>query len=202
MGAKPSAIPQRGEQHLKNWRKLAMVMEFDTDVNTDFSEPPPAGKYHVSCIGFIEENDKGHMELEFEVLAGTVPHQEGRTKKMIWFNSTKMARWFHRLAIQAGLITQKELDELKAKGEFAKYDFELLKGRQFMVEITDEEGDDGTKYERIQPWHIWSPDDPKCAKWPKNEKFLKKAGYDVAKPAAKSETKKEEPDPDKLMEDF
>lgn len=178
-----------------------MVMEFDTDVDTDFSDPPPIGKYHVVCIGFLEENEKGNMELEFEVLKGTVAGMEGRTKKMIWFHSTKMARWFHRLAIQGGLITQKELDDLKAKREIAKYDFELLKDRQFMVEITEDKGDDGTIYERIQPWHIWTPADPKCAKWPKNEKWLKKGGYEVAAPA-KSSSKKEEPDPDRVLENF
>lgn len=177
-----------------------MVMEFDTDVNTDFSEPPPVGKYHAVCIGFLEENDKGNMELEFEILAGTVPKMEGRTKKMVWFQSTKMARWFHRLAIQGGLITQKELDELKAKREIAKYDFELLKGRQFMIEITEDEGDNGT-YERIQPWHIWSPADPKCEKWPKNEKWLKKGGYEVAK-SAKTTSKKEESKGENVLENF
>lgn len=178
-----------------------MVMEFDTDVDTDFSEPPPVGKYHVSCVGFVEENEKGNMELQLEVLAGTVPNQEGRVKKMVWFQSTKMARWFHRLAIQGGLITQKELDALKAKGEFASYDFEKLVGRQFMVEITEDKGDDGTVYERIQPWHIWSPDDPKCAKWPKNEKFLKKGGYTVTS-SGKADDKKEEPAGEKVLEDF
>lgn len=170
-----------------------MALEFDTDVDTDFSEPPPVGKYHVTTIEVVEENDKGNMDLTFEVLAGTIKGMEGRTHRTTFFMTTKMARWFHRLAIVGGLITQKQLDEMKAKGETASYDFTKLKGRQFMVEVTKDKSEDGTKeYSRIQPWHIWSPDDPFCSGWPKNEKWLKDGGYEVQS-SGKSSGKQEAP---------
>lgn len=177
-----------------------MVKELSTETDLDFSEPPPPGKYHVVCIDVIEEDDDMNMVLTFEVLAGTVKHMEGRTKKCIFRDSTKMIKWIHRLAIVGGLITQEKLDDLKAKGEFAAYDFTKLNGRHFMIEITADsyEKDGDTKHvERIQPWHVWSVDDPKCANWPKNTKMLQKAGYDV-KSDSKQESKPAESKPDML----
>ena len=166
-----------------------MALQFETTEKLDFADPPILGKYHFLIVDVDEAGDQGELTLSLEALAGTATGMEGRIKKYKLYPNTKMIKYFHKLAITLGLTTQEQYEKLQAAGQAASYDFVSCKGRHVMGEILEDSYQkDGATHvtERIQPWDLYSVDDPKVASWPKNAKMLKAAGYNIgAAPAAK-----------------
>lgn len=166
-----------------------MAFTVDTDDLGALSDPPAPGEYHIAFTEVDEEGgNSGEMVVEMEVLAGTIEGMEGRTHRMYYPHTTNFSKFIHRLALVSGLVTQEQLEAAKKEGAGIEYDFSKIVGRQAMIRLHEDEYQ-GSKRLKMAPFHIWSVEDPTCARWPKHEKMLKKAGYTVDKPA-KSEPAK------------
>lgn len=164
---------------------MAINTEFDEGWNPDRADPPAPGRYHVAIVALDENGGKrNEMVVDFEVLSGTVEGQSGRVQREYFQKTIKAMGRIHQLALACGMVTVEQLKAWKEAGTPPTYDFEgTAIGRQLMIELTEEEYE-GKKRVRCG-FSMFRVDDPKCASWPKNAKFLADAGIKVpdAKPA-------------------
>lgn len=138
------------------------------DQSSGMYEPPLAGRYHarVKAADDSGTNPKypGKIMVEFEVLAGTTPNQEGKTISL--FVDTTRARNIERLvhlAIVLGLMKPNEKKDVQ---------FIEALGRDCVIEAQDNEYTDKTGVQRktrqIAWVGFWPVDDPDVADVPKN----------------------------------
>lgn len=168
-------------------------MAFEVPVN-DFDpekyDTPAAGRYHL-CVDDVEEDggEKGEMIVHFEVVAGTVPNQEGKKIREYFAKSAKAFGKIHQLALALGMVSAEDLKRMKAEGRSPTYDFPGQIGQQLHGDLQEEEYN-GKKYVKIG-YRLYRIDDPRCASWPKNAGMLKQAGIvvpPVPPPASNGQT--------------
>ena len=180
-----------------------MALQIGTDDLGKMEDPPAKGNYHVAITVVDEEGgNSGEMIVDMEILAGTTPQQEGRIWRAYYPPTIAFAKFFHRLAISTGLTTMEEVKKAELEKRGITYEFTKMVGRQLMITLHDEEYNGETRT-KMAPFHVWSVIDPKCASWPKNEKMLKKGGYEIAKAESKTTAKHETiPANESLLDDI
>lgn len=157
------------------------VDDWDGDVTR-----PNSGKYHVSVIRVEEEGgQRGEMLVDYEVLAGTTPKQEGMVHRDYFSKSAKALKRIHKFAIAVGMITADELDAMKERNEYPTYNFEEdAVGRQLCVELAEETYQGRTSVKC--GFGMFRVDDPKVDQWPKHQALLSRCGYEIDKSMASS----------------
>ena len=142
--------------------------DIDTDkLDGGFQRVMP-GKYHVQ-VKDVEFNDKQEMVVQYEVMAGTCPGQEGKTFRD-WFYPSPAARSrAFQFAVASGITTQEELEELKRqRRSFNRWKDAV--GQHLKVELFEEEynGEMKTKC----GFGIWHLNNPKAKDVPINKGVL------------------------------
>jgi hypothetical protein len=158
---------------------MAINTAFDDGWSPDRVDGPESGRYHVA-ISAIRENggNRGEMIVDYEVLAGTTPGQEGRVHRDYFAVTIKAMSRIHQLAMAVGMITAEQIKTLMEANTPPSYDFEgFAVGRQIMVELTEDEYQ-GKKRVKCG-FGIYSVNDSRVAKWPKNIAMAKAAGFEV-----------------------
>ncbi len=164
-----------------------MADDFDLDLtdldpeNLDTFAKPLPGKYHI--LGQKVELEKKwdeekHVEkktivFDFEILAGNVANQEGRTSReyiSLTGGSMKRAVLF---ALAAGLVTLEQLQAAKAANVNPKINWKEAEGAQLCVEIEQEAG---KKYPRITFGGFWHVNDEAAKDIPKNAGYAPQGG--------------------------
>jgi len=153
---------------------------------------PLPGRYHVivkHADDSFEKFDK--VIVEFEVLAGTTPGQEGRLITEFFATSEKALPRLQRLALCLGLLAPGE--------EEKEVEFAEAEGRQLVIEVEDNEyekkDEDGNKKTvkgvRVGFLGMWSLNNKAVSDVPKNRdalKLMEDASVGVGQSAAKSTT--------------
>ena len=144
---------------------------------------PKIGSYHVLITRVDEDNEKyeNTIIVDFEVLDGTIPNQEGRVQTE--FMSTKTEGAMKRVAkllMVCGLIGGNEVKEV---------DPQDLVGKDLVIEVAEHEWK-GKKRNQIPYLGFWKTDHPDVKDVPKG-KFNKPAVAES--PAVEEQSAKEEP---------
>ena len=147
-------------------------------------------------------------ELELEIVAWSKPADVAKTHKENIFHKDNTGKGFPMkrmtcLAMAAGLFTANDVKSWKAAGAAPEIDMQKLVGRPIMIELVEviDEKDATKKYINIGNiglafYHI---KDKRIEAWPKNTNIVNQKSHVVGdwitetKPAAKTETKKQEP---------
>ena len=164
---------------------MAIETFVDSKYDPDQYDSPAPGRYHVAVVKVDESGGKkGEMIVDFEVLAGTTPNQEGRGHRE-YFQKTQSAMGrIHGLALALGMVTKDQLNQAKATGANLVYDFEAQVGKQLHLDLQEStyEGKVRVKVD----FRMYKIDDPRCASWPRNVGMLAQAGIKLSAPAAPS----------------
>lgn len=161
-------------------------MEFDVqDTDPDklneskFDRPAP-GKYHFLISG-IDPNDGTDkaMTVDFEVVAGTVEGQEGKTIRKYYgkksdkgADATKACQNnMLSFAVAAGLITLDDIRKKKEAGQRIRINFDAAENRSVMMEVRMGKDKDGNP-QPVCAFECFHVNDPKVAEWPKNGAFM------------------------------
>jgi len=179
-------------------------MGFEVPVGSDFDPSDSVylsspGRYHLAIVDCDEDgmrlggkNNKGEMVVEFEVLAGSVPNQEGLRHRSYFTKSAAAAWKILRLALAAGLITADEVEKCKAESRFPLIEFERdLKGKQMFAELVENTNPNNGKVSaRIEGgmFNLTSKQVENKIRWPRNEAMILKSG--VKMPELKASDKK------------
>jgi len=130
---------------------------------------PAPGRYHVMILDADESGARGNAVIvDFEVLAGTIPGQEGKTFQE-WFSlSPKAMPRLQRLALVAQLLAPGAPEQ--------EVEFEAAVGRELVVELeensyTTRNGDKRTST-RISWMGLWAPDHPDVADVPRGKAIM------------------------------
>ena len=160
---------------------MAFEAPIDNGWNPDGFNGPAAGRYHVVVAKVDEDGGEwGEMVVDFEVLAGTTPNQEGLKHREYFQKTIKAMSRIHTLAIALGMITPDELKRCQAEGRSPSYDFEAQKGKHLCIGITDDEYN-GKVRQKVN-FDLFRIDSAKVANWPKNVGMLKHAGITLPDP--------------------
>lgn len=154
--------------------------EVDVDSVGGFDRVQP-GAFFAKIVGVDEESDqKGKMIVDFEILSGTIPGQEGKIHRE-WFDKSnqKMAiRKLTALAIACGLTTVDQLKKLKSEGKPFSADYQKCNGK--LVCLLLEENDYNGKISTRLSWDsIYLPLDKRAAHIPLHAGMLKQAGIEL-----------------------
>ncbi len=183
--------------------EVALDAGFDPSESIYVNSP---GRYHLAVVDVDEDglrlggaNNKGEMVVDFEVLAGSAPGQEGLRHRTYFTKTVKAAGRLHRIAIAAGLITEDQINKLKEAGKSPLYEFERdLKGKQIFGEIAETEFENKKKL-KIEwgMFHLASKGCVDKVRWPRNETMVARSGVKMpdAKPADKKPDSKPAPSP-------
>lgn len=160
---------------------MAFEAPVETGWNPDGFNGPAAGRYHAVVVKVDEDGgERGEMIVDFEVLAGSTPNQEGLKHREYFQKTIKAMSRIHTLAIALGMITPDELKRCQAEGRAPSYDFEAQKGKHLCIGITDEEYN-GKMKQKVN-YEMFRIDSQKVANWPKNVGMLKQAGITLPEP--------------------
>ena len=111
-------------------RMGAQAVKSEDDIS-GFQKPLP-GRYHVVVKDVDESFEKfDKIGVEFEVLAGTVPDQAGRTLSEFFSCTEKSVPRLQRLALCVGLLQPGEADK--------DVEFTEAIGHQLVIEVEDGE---------------------------------------------------------------
>lgn len=118
------------------------------------------GTYHVSVLGIDEDEGKGKLIVQFEVLEGTNKDMIGNTHKEWITTNTKPGnvKKVISLALALGLTTLDALRTAKANDEYFAIDWAAGQGRTCVIEIEEDEGQDGKLRSKIPYWNIYHVD--------------------------------------------
>ena len=130
---------------------------------------PKPGRYHA----VIKEVDESYERfdkviIEFEILGGTVPAQEGSTLSEFFSVTPNSVPRLKRLAIVLGLLTPGEGEK--------DIEFAPAIGRQLVIEVEDNQYEKNgvtKKTRRMTFYGCWSLDNPAVADVPKNAEAMK-----------------------------
>jgi hypothetical protein len=147
------------------------------------SRPLP-GRYH-SVVKVAEEKTNGktgnqQVEVTFEVLAGTMPGQEGKEMIGYFVVTEKNIKQLQCLATVLGLLRPGQSD--------TDIDFAVSRGRQLVIEVI-EDVYEGKKREKLAYMGFWSVNHRDVADVPKNAEamaYLSQQSAAVATAAAPS----------------
>ncbi|HWL09856.1 MAG TPA: hypothetical protein VNQ76_15730 [Planctomicrobium sp.] len=158
---------------------MAISTGFADGWTPDERTPPVAGLCHAVVTNVMENGDgkSSDMIIEFEVVAHSVPMQEGTIHREYCPKKMKMMWLIHRLAVAIGLITVEQQKEHQKNGTAPEYDFESCIGRHVMIGLQDEEYEGKVRVKAAGRYY--HPDNSRCVKWPKNISMLTAAGHDV-----------------------
>lgn len=145
--------------------------------------PVKEGQYHLVVIEADDSLSKfDAIVLKFEVLAGTVPGQEGKTFNTLFnmpagshkdggrFCKQMLARLIDTLGIAA-------FDAIK--GKRSQVDFGLAVGRQLIANVVIEPDNKGKKWSKVDSMNFWKVTDPAAAECPKDVNALALLGIVV-----------------------
>ena len=139
---------------------------------------PAPGKYHVEVTQVdpdtTSSGGKPQMKVEYEILAGDVEGQEGKTQYDYYAKTPKAFPRALQFAIAAGLTTKEELSAAKTAGTAPRIPFGMAIGRQLCVEIVEEEYEGKTR-NKVQ-FGLWHLNDPEAKDIPKNAGKLAQLG--------------------------
>lgn len=148
--------------------------EFGDEKELSGFSPVKSGNYHFVVLEADDSFSKSDaIVLDCEVLAGTVPGQEGKKLKA-YFNNGKssdkdggkfLRKRQARLALVLGLISPADL------GKRVNVDFTQAAGRQFCAAV-----EQGEKYAEIRGLDFWSVTAPEAAEIPKDAAALAMIG--------------------------
>lgn len=157
-----------------------------------FKRPLP-GRYHVLVKEAQEKSaedlkaDQDKVVIEFEVLAGTVPGQEGLTTTEFFTISEKALPRLKRFALCVGLIKPGEPER--------DVQFEECVGRDLVIELIEKKSNkDGKTYINIDYMGMWSTgnkevqDVPKCTDFASRQDIGHDAGQTTQQEAMSSAT--------------
>lgn len=177
-------MPQNGEPRKQEPVRGNEMVEVDCTEFGDegelagFSTCKP-GTYHLVVLEADDSFGKfDAITIECEVLAGTVPGQEGK-KLTGFFNNGKPSdkdggkfarKRQARIAMVLGLLTPAAL------GQKVTVDFALAAGRQFVATVKERDGKEGKKFAEIEGLNFWSVTDPATADVPKDANALAMIG--------------------------
>lgn len=149
--------------------------------------PVKEGQYHLVVIEADDSLSKfDAIVFKFEVLAGTVPGQEGKTFNTLFnmpsgshkdggrFCKQMLARLIDTLGIAA-------FDAIK--GKRSQVDFGLSVGRQLIANVVVEPDSKGKKWSKIDSMNFWKVTDPATAECPKDANALALLGVAIAAPS-------------------
>lgn len=126
---------------------------------------PLPGRYHVAVKHVDEKMDKfDKVIVEFEVLAGTTPGQEGRTITEFFAVTDKALPRLQRLAVVLGLIKPGEGEK--------EVEFSDGVGRQLVIEVEENEYEkDGRTIHGVRCAYLgfWSLSNAAVADVPKDD---------------------------------
>lgn len=172
---------------------MAFEAPVASDYNPDQFDSPAAGRYHVAVTKADEDGgNKGEMILDFEVLAGSVKDQEGKSHREYFQKTVKAMGRIHQLAIALGMITKERLKELQSRGESPFYDFEAQVNKQCFIDLQDSVYEGKTRVKA--DFRMYAIDDPKCATWKHNAGMLAKGGYKIAASTSTQQPPAKQPD--------
>jgi hypothetical protein len=144
--------------------------DFDPETLGGFDNPKP-GRYHVQVQQCDESGGKkGEMTVRFEVLAGTVPDQEGKTHLEYFSKTPAAAKRALMFAVACGLTTIDELKQCKGAGKNPVIHFSDAVGRQLCIGLEEDEYE-GKKRNKVD-FRIWATDAPEAKDIPKNAGML------------------------------
>lgn len=117
-------------------------------------------------------------QIECEVIASTVPTAVGKAWENTFFQpklngkdgGAFTKKVFDRFLMATSMATQEQLDNPESELDI---NMESMVGRQFIVKLATEDGDNNKKYLRIAYADIFHVDDPAVKDQPKNEQYLK-----------------------------
>ena len=151
--------------------------DYDPDKMEGFDNPQP-GKAHFE-VTRVDENavsKKGQpqMEVDLEVLAHTIPDQEGKNQREFFTWTADAEKRALQFAVAVGLTTVEELKAKKDAGENPVIDFNLAVGRQLLGELREEEYQ-GQKNIKLG-FRMFHVDSPKHKDYPRNQGKLNQLG--------------------------
>src|SRR5574343_354963 len=165
---------------------MSMEMDFSdygSEEEMDSGGYPKSGQYHAAVLD-VDDDPEGieAIKVEFEVLAGTVPHQDGKQfTETFWRPNANhkdggkfAAKKIYRFLKAVGLADEKAL------GRKVSIDWQAAKGMQLVVAVeeyerkgADKKGNQRTyKGAQIEGLNIYPVDDPEVAAVPKDETAL------------------------------
>lgn len=126
---------------------------------------PLPGRYHAVVKECVEKSaeelkqDHDKVVVEFEVLAGTVPGQEGRVLSEFFTISDKALPRLQRFALCVGL--------LKPGEKMRSVQVEEAVGQELIIECDENKGRDGKTYINLTYMGMWSLGNKEVADVPK-----------------------------------
>ena len=159
-----------------------MVIEYGYDKLGKFDTVAP-GRYHV-MVAVVDENggyDNASVVVDFDILAGTTPDQEGKQHREYLDRTTKSgtgkAMSFY---CAVGITSEAELEKCKEEKRNPVIDTTLAVGRQCCIEIQKEEWNDKKSGEPKSAnkigFRYFPVDSPKAAGIPISQAAAAKAG--------------------------
>lgn len=156
--------------------RLATNGMTEKDLEGGGNKPVP-GMYHAYIEEVFENEEGGFASLKFQVLAGTVGDEVGKTiTERFYFSGgdeSKTAtciRRLARLAIALGLASRNQI------GGDLDVDFGLAEGRHCVIKVVERDyvNKDGEKKKttNVDFFGFWSTNDSDVQQVPKNAEFL------------------------------
>jgi hypothetical protein len=121
---------------------------------------PEEGRYHVVVKDVDESFEKfDKIIIEFEVLAGTTPGQEGRTLSEFFAVTEKAIPRLKRFALCVGLVKPGDPER--------DVSFLDAVGRDLVIEVVKKKGKDDKEYSNVDYMGMWSTGNEAVADVPK-----------------------------------
>lgn len=140
--------------------------DFANEDDAHVGDRPLPGQYHVrvtkveeKVFGTEEGESRNTIVVDFEVLAGTVPGQEGKVTTEYFALTEKAMPRLMMFALATGLIQPGEHKEVEPTD---------ATGRELIVKL-DENKRDGKKYINVTYDGMWSLSNPAVADVPRGE---------------------------------
>lgn len=134
---------------------------FADEDDAHVSNRPKPGNYHVEVVEVDDTFEKvDKVVVEFKVLAGTVPGQEGLQCREYFAVTEKALPRLMMFALAVGVLKP---------GEKKDVDFTEAVGGQFIVALSENTGKDGKSYINVTYDGMWSLLNPAVADVPRGE---------------------------------
>lgn len=162
-----------------------MPFECPTDHIPEQFDSAAPGNFHMQLTSVDEDGgNDGSMICDFEVLAGSVDGQEGKTHREYFTKTLKSLSRVHALAVALGMVTSDQLKAMKSAGQSPVYDFPAQVGKQLCMGLATETNPNNQKQSIKCGFRMFHPADPIVATWPKNAAMLARAGIVLPTPPA------------------
>jgi len=132
---------------------------------------PVPGKYHVLIQSVDDADPEKSITVDYEILAGSVPNQEGKTGREYLSRSPKAAKRVALFSVATGIADIKAMIEAKRNGTPYSLDLGKAEGRQCVVELVKKD-----QYVNWSFQGVWPVDDEAVKDVPKNEGMIGQTG--------------------------